>query len=113
MRIDYKSGVIVVAMLFVMMLIAPLRSRADESATLFNESCGSCHGQDGSANTPGGKKLHAANLRSKPVQSQSDQQLYDSIATGKQHKNYPHAFLYKGMTEKQIRGLVAHIRSFK
>jgi hypothetical protein len=40
----------------------------------------------------------------------SDSDIYDSIAHGTQHKEYPHAFLHIGMAEEQIQGLVKHIR---
>jgi hypothetical protein len=40
----------------------------------------------------------------------SDSDIYDSIAHGTQHKEYPHAFLHIGMAEEQIQGLVKYIR---
>ncbi len=40
----------------------------------------------------------------------SDTDIYNSIAHGTQHKEYPHAFLHIGMTEQQIQGLVKYIR---
>ena len=41
----------------------------------------------------------------------SDADLYNSIAQGTQHKEYPHAFLHTGLTEEQIHGLVKYIRA--
>ena len=34
----------------------------------------------------------------------SDADIYNSIAHGTQHKEYPHAFLHTGLTEEQIQG---------
>ncbi len=66
---------------------------------------------DGSASTPAGKKLGAADLRSQQVQSLSDEELYKTIANGVGHKQYPHAFASRGLTQKQIADLVAYIRT--
>jgi len=56
------------------------------------------------------QKMKVANLRSDEVQKQSDNQLFDSIARGTRHKEYPHAFKYRGLSDSQIRKLVAYIR---
>ena len=37
--------------------------------------------------------------------------LYNSIAEGTQHKEYPPAFLHTGLTQEQIQGLVKYIRA--
>ncbi len=50
---------------------------------LFNQKCAACHAEDGSGKTAIGKNLKLRDLRSKAVQKQSDQQLYDIIAKGK------------------------------
>jgi hypothetical protein len=66
---------------------------------------------DGSGSTPRGKKLGAADLRSKQVQDLSDEELFATIAYGVRHKQYPHAFVKRGLTLKQVADLVAHIRT--
>jgi mono/diheme cytochrome c family protein len=108
-----KTMFFLTSLLLAGILLAPARSQADDAAALFKEKCAACHGEDGAAKTTAGKKMDAADLRSKHVQSLSDNEVYESIAEGKNHKNYPHAYLYKGMSEKQIRGLVGHIRRLK
>ena len=42
----------------------------------------------------------------------SDSDLYETIARGSKHRAYPHAYLYRGMKEKEIRELVLYIRTF-
>jgi len=55
-------------------------------------------------------KLAVPDLRLKRIVEMSDTDIYNSIAHGTQHKEYPHAFLHIGMTEEQIQGLVKYIR---
>ncbi len=76
----------------------------------YKAQCSSCHGMDGSASTPAGKKMSAADLRSHSVQSLSDEELFKTIAYGVEHKQYPHAFAHRGLTQKQIADLVVYIR---
>ncbi|HEY1263887.1 MAG TPA: cytochrome c [Terriglobales bacterium] len=76
-------------------------------AAAYKTKCLTCHGADGSGNTPVGKSLKVADLRSDPVQKKSDDELAQSIAEGK--GNMPS---FKNSTSAdQIKALVAHIRS--
>ena len=56
---------------------------AADAAATYKAKCASCHGADGSGNTPAGKGLKLRDLRSKEVQAQSDDQLFQVIAKGK------------------------------
>ena len=49
-------------------------------------------------------------LRSKQVQSMSNEEIFESIAYGAKHKEYPHAFARRGLTTEQINDLVVYIR---
>ncbi len=82
---------------------------AEDGAALFKTKCSACHGQDGSGNTAIGKKSAIRDLRSADVQKQTDAQLTAIIADG--NGKPAHAFKKKGMTDVQIKALVAHIRS--
>ncbi len=86
------------------------RLLAQESEALYGQKCAYCHAKDGSGHTNVTSKLAVPDLRSKRIVEMSDGDMYDSIAHGTQHKEYPHAFLHIGMTEEQIEGLVKHIR---
>lgn len=81
------------------------------AASIFRQKCGKCHDNDGRPR--GDIKMKVADLRAKEVQAMSDAQLYDTIAYGKNHREYPHAFLYTGLTKPQIESLVALIRTMK
>jgi mono/diheme cytochrome c family protein len=86
---------------------------AADGASLYDKRCASCHAKDGSGKTPAGSKMHIPDLRSKEVRDKSDSELYNTVAKGTKHKNYPHAFLYTGMTKGQIQDVVGYIRTLK
>jgi len=83
---------------------------AQDSEALYGQKCASCHAKDGSGHTAVAAKLEVPDFRSKRIKEMSDADMYDSIAQGTRHKEYPHAFLHTGLTEQQIQGLVKYIR---
>jgi cytochrome c6 len=56
---------------------------AATGAALFKVRCAPCHGPDGSAQTPAGKALKAADLRSPEVQKLTDAEIEKSLTEGK------------------------------
>ncbi len=84
-----------------------------DGAALYKAICANCHGNDGSATTTADKKMSVPDLRSEAIQSRSDDTLFASIGRGVGHKEYPHVFLSRGMTEKDVRDLIAHIRTLR
>lgn len=94
------------------LLFTTLAASADDSpgAALYRQkACATCHGADGSGNTPVGKSLKARDLRSDEVQKQSDDALTTVIADGRgKMPGYK-----SSLSAEQIRQLVAHIRSLK
>ena len=91
-------------------LFAISASAQDEAEALFKAKCSLCHAEDGSSRTAGGVKMHIPDLRSKAVQSLSDEALFESIAHGTSHKEFPHAWAHRGMSEDQIHELVKYLR---
>jgi len=87
------------------------RVLAQDSEALYSKKCANCHAKDGSGHTAVTTKLTVPDLRSKRIKDMSDVDLYNSIANGTPHKEYPHAFLHTGLTEEQIQGLVKYIRA--
>ena len=51
--------------------------------SVFKAKCITCHGPDGSGNTPVGKSLQVADLRSPEVQKKADAELTESVSEGK------------------------------
>jgi mono/diheme cytochrome c family protein len=88
-----------------LLLATPGRSQGD-GAALFKLKCSACHGPDGKAETAMGKTLKIRDLGSAAVQSQSDAQLTEMVAKG---KNKMPPFDGK-LSKEQIAGLVAYIR---
>lgn len=79
---------------------------------LYEGKCASCHGKDGKGKTAFARKAAIPDLASPAVQSMSDKDLYESIALGTHHKEYPHAFALRGMSQGEINSLVKKIREF-
>ncbi len=103
------SKTLLVTAIFLIVLQALAQSGGEG---LFNSNCAKCHGRDGTGKTAVGAKLHIPDLGSHAVQSLSDAEIYESIARGARHKEYPHAYEYRGMTQGDINSLVKHIRTF-
>jgi cytochrome c6 len=100
-----KKAAAVLMLLFVvaMVLVPTSFAAADEGKKIFETKCAVCHGADGA-----GKVKGTPDLRSAAIQSKSDAELEKFIAEGKGH-----GFAKKGLTEAQIKDVVAHIRTLK
>ncbi len=110
MRFVHRCGV---AFLALKLATGSVWAADSAGATVFRSRCMTCHGEDGAGKNRTNTKMHPANLRSKEVQALSDRELYETIAYGAKHHEYPHAFLYTGLTQKQIEAVVAFIRTLK
>ena len=104
------SKATVLAFLFLFLVVFPTHAIGQAEGT-FQSQCASCHGSDGDGATPAGRKLAVVDLRSKSVQSMSDDELFNSIAYGVKHREYPHGFARRGLSTQQINDLVAFIRT--
>ncbi|MGB0035190.1 MAG: cytochrome c [Candidatus Acidiferrales bacterium] len=106
--LEITAGLLMALMFF---LVPAARAGDGQAATNgkaeFKKDCAACHGVDGSGNTPVGKSLKVADLRSAEIQKKSDAELRKVIEEGK--NNMPS--FKKTTTDEQIRALVAHIRT--
>ena len=100
-----KAILIIVSLMFVPALFA------DAAEDLFKTNCAMCHGQMGNAKTPMAQKQGLKDFASPEVQKQTDAELTDVIANGRGAKKATHAFKTKGLTDDQIKSLVAYIRT--
>jgi mono/diheme cytochrome c family protein len=75
-------SIFIFALLFV---ITQGSAVAEDSAgtDVYKAKCMTCHAKDGSGNTPVGKSLQSADLRSPEVQKKPDAELSESISEGK------------------------------
>ena len=92
---------IAVLLIITIAVVAIPAMAAEDGAALFKTKCAACHGVDGAKNVK-------ANLTSADVQGKTDAELVTFIGT-----NAKHNFTKKGLTDDQIKALVAHIRTFK
>ena len=90
-----------------------LAAAAQDPPELYKKTCQNCHGADGEGNTVPGKKMNIPDLASPEVQSLSDEAMFETIAYGQQHKQYPHAYAERGVSPAVIRDLVKFIRTLK
>jgi len=87
----------------------PTTARAAEKEVgeqTFKAQCASCHGEDGSGNTPAGKSLRVPDLHNIDVQKLSDTHLAEIIAKG-MGKMLP---FKNSLSNDQIHSLVMYIR---
>lgn len=98
-----------------LMMSVSVLSADNSGSEIYALMCASCHGKDGAGKTPAGQRLNLQDLRSPAVQKLSDTELYNAIATGTstKSKEYPHAFLSRGLTKAEIRSVVAFVRTLK
>lgn len=82
---------------------------ASDGAALYKAKCTSCHGADGSGQTPVGKSMKLRDLRSPEVQKQTDIELTKVISGGK-GKMPPFG---KTMSTADIGAVIAHLRTLK
>ncbi|HVS30816.1 MAG TPA: cytochrome c [Thermoanaerobaculia bacterium] len=102
-----KAILIVVSLMFVPALFA------DAGADLFKTKCAMCHGQMGNARTPLAEKQGLRDLASPEVQKLTDEELIEVVANGRGPKKAAHAYKAKGISDEQIKALVAYIRTLK
>src|SRR5215475_11864621 len=95
-----------------LLLVAQTVNAQTKGESTYKAKCMNCHGADGSGKGHSGMKITPADLRSDEVQKKTDEELYESIAFGKGHKDYAHAFAERGLGTKQIAEVVTYIRGF-
>ena len=90
-------------------LLVALPMFGSDGAALYKSKCTTCHGADGSGQTPAGKSMKLRDLRSAEVQKQTDLELTKIISGGK-GKMPPYG---KQLSNNDIAALIAHIRTLK
>ncbi len=95
--------------------MAALSASAADGKALFEEHCAKCHGADGKGNTKMGQKLGAKDYTDAKVQAElKDEAATKAIKEGLKDKEGK--VLMKpaeGLSDDDIKALVAHLRSFK
>jgi cytochrome c553 len=105
-----------VAVSFVLSIAgATLAALAADAAGNWTEHCAKCHGPDGKGQTKMGKKLGLRDLSDAAVQAKfSDEQALKAIKSGvKDDKGKVTMKAVEGLSDDEIKALVAHVRTLK
>src|SRR5712691_1398687 len=97
----------VVIALLVLIATPLLADATPDGGAIFKAKCAMCHGPDGSGQTAMGKSLKIRALGSADVQKQTDAELTNIVANGKNKM-----LAYKGkLTPEEIKAVVGFIRT--
>jgi cytochrome c6 len=102
-----KSRLMQVVLTAALLTLGIVGASAQDAADLYK--CQACHGPDGKADTPMGKKLNMKAFSSPEVAKMSDAELFDITKKGKP----PMPSYDKKLTDDQIKDLIKYIRSLK
>ena len=102
-----------IILVLLLLTIAALAGAQDEAAALYKANCANCHNYSGDGKTLAGRKMVIPDLRSPEIQKLSDSELFQTVGNGVGHKQYPHVFLRKGMSESSLHLIVSHLRTLK
>ena len=97
-----------ISLLAILAMVIAIPAFAD-GAAVYKTKCASCHGADGSGQTPVGKSMKIRDLRSPEVQKQTDVELTKIISGGKGKM----PAYGKQLTNADVEGLIVHIRTLK
>lgn len=95
-------------------LFTAISARAADAKENWDKMCAKCHGPDGKGDTKMGKKLDIKNLTDAKVQSSlTDDQTFKTIKEGVKDGDKTKMKPAEGLTDADIKALVAHVRSLK
>jgi mono/diheme cytochrome c family protein len=98
-----------------LLIASALSVRAADAKENWTKYCAQCHGPDGTANTPMGKKLNAKNLTDPKVQAAfTDAKAATSIKEGvKENGKVTMKAFGDKLGDDEVKALVAYVRSLK
>jgi cytochrome c553 len=105
----------ILALSIAMMVVAAWSVRADDAKATYDKECAKCHGPDGKGDTKMGKKLGAKDYTDPKVQEEmKDDAAFKAIKDGLKDKDGKTLMKpAEGLSDDAIKGLVAHMRTFK
>jgi cytochrome c6 len=95
-----------VPLVAVLLIMPAVRARADAEAT-YKTKCAGCHGPDGAGATAAGKAMKVRDFHSPEVEKETDAELTEIIANGKE-KMPKYADKLK---DSEIKDLVGYVRT--
>jgi len=98
----------------VALLAAAIGVHATDAKENYEKNCVKCHGADGKGDTKMGKKLEIKDLTDAKVQAEfTDEKAFKSIKEGIKDGEKTKMKPAEGLTDDEIKALVAHARTFK
>ena len=90
-------------------------AQADDASANWDKLCAKCHGKDGKGQTAMGKKLGIKDYTDAKVQEElKDDAAFKAIKEGVKDKDGKLLMkAVEGLSDEEIKALVAHVRSFK
>ena len=97
------------------MAVSALSARAADAKANYEKDCAKCHGADGKGETKMGKKMGAKDYTDAKVQDEmKDEAACKAIKEGLKDKDGKKLMgPAEGMSDDEIKGLVAYMRKFK
>jgi len=97
------------------MAVTALSARAEDAKATYERDCAKCHGADGKGETKMGKKLGAKYYTDPKVQSEmKDDAASKAIKDGLKDQDGKTVMKpAEGLSDEDVKGLVAYMRSFK
>jgi len=95
--------------------VAAFSAHAGDAAALYQQNCAKCHGADGKGDTRIGKKLGVKDYTDPKVQAElKDDAAFKAIKEGLKDKDGNTVMKpTEGMSDDDIKALVAYMRTFK
>ncbi len=108
---DFITAVAVILIAIIFFLVFPSPSWAGEDpSAVFQSKCAVCHGADGHAATPLGKKQSIPSFAGDRVQKTPNSDIADFILNGGREKKASHSFAGKGVSQDDAMKLAAYIK---
>lgn len=106
---DFRFSLAVV-LIALFIFVPAVAVAGDDAAILYKTKCAVCHGADGLANTPMGKKQSIPSFASDKVQKSSNAQIQDFILNGGKERKASHAFSGKGISTDDAMKLATYLK---
>lgn len=96
----------------ILLLSFAVAAPAADDAAVFKKTCALCHGNDGSAHTPQGRKLHAKDLRESCLPDADIERQIREESRNKSGVSVMPAF-GKDLTDADIQAAIRVVKSFR